>query len=613
MKRSANRVLLLVTLLAAACGDGLMEMTSVDRQANLTGETITVTAGNNQIAATGTRLPKTIKFIVRDAGSAPIGDARGTIVVTSGGGTTTKSSFRTQANGTASFIWTLGPTGGNQTVTITLNSNPAANAVVTARAVPSDADLVIVYGSGQTDTPGDTLSLPVRVRLTDSGGNPLVGVPISWEVRSGGGGLRKASLNTNINGEATNRWALGWESLNQTLVAKFPGVDSVTFTATANPAGYTLEIVSGNNQSGPPNTALPANIIVVLKKNGVAVENGKGTFAVTAGGGSTSRTNFTTNAIGRGFATWTLGASGTQTVVAEVPIVGSVTFNATLTVASSFNISVVYAVAPTAAQQAAVEAAITRWRQVITGDLTDINMTGAPAACGLDHTAGPIVDDLLINVDFGAIDGAGGILGSAGPCYYRNSNKLPITGQLKLDAADLANMEANGSLEDVILHEIGHILGIGTLWGLATAGPTAGPLREFASTDSVSFKGATTQAAFLAAGGNTFVGRIVPVENCVGIPGCGAGTINGHWRELVMGHELMTGYLSGTVRALSLITVRSLHDMGYTVDVNAADAYTVSPSLRAGPEPDAVRLNEVAPAWSPKPIDDVARRVSRRQ
>ena len=35
---------------------------------------------------------------------------------------------------------------------------------------------------------------------------------------------------------------------------------------------------------------------------------------------------------------------------------------------------------------------------------------------------------------------------------------------MQFDTADLATMEANGSLVDVITHEMGHVLGFGTIW-----------------------------------------------------------------------------------------------------------------------------------------------------
>ena len=56
------------------------------------------------------------------------------------------------------------------------------------------------------------------------------------------------------------------------------------------------------------------------------------------------------------------------------------------------------------------------------------------------------------------------MLGQAGPCYVRSGSKLPITGRLTLDADDLNQAESFGILADLVIHEMGHVIGIGTLW-----------------------------------------------------------------------------------------------------------------------------------------------------
>ena len=73
------------------------------------------------------------------------------------------------------------------------------------------------------------------------------------------------------------------------------------------------------------------------------------------------------------------------------------------------------------------------------------------------------VDDLLIYAEVVPIDGVGGTLGSAGPCWIRLANGLTALGTMKFDEADFDDLEATGNLSYVILHEIGHIIGIGTL------------------------------------------------------------------------------------------------------------------------------------------------------
>ena len=62
----------------------------------------------------------------------------------------------------------------------------------------------------------------------------------------------------------------------------------------------------------------------------------------------------------------------------------------------------------------------------------------------------------------------------------------------------------------------------------------------------------------------------VPVAN-VG----GAGSRDSHWRESNMGNELMTPtYNGGIANPLSRVTIGSLADLGYTVNMGVADPYT---------------------------------------
>ena len=97
-----------------------------------------------------------------------------------------------------------------------------------------------------------------------------------------------------------------------------------------------------------------------------------------------------------------------------------------------------------------------------------------------------VIDDVLILAQGKAIDGVGKILGQAGPTHLRpasagNAAFLPAKGIMSFDTADLQKMEQNGTLTDVITHEMGHVLGIGTIWddkgllkGAGTSNPTFG-------------------------------------------------------------------------------------------------------------------------------------------
>ena len=113
------------------------------------------------------------------------------------------------------------------------------------------------------------------------------------------------------------------------------------------------------------------------------------------------------------------------------------------------------------------------------------------------------------------------------------------------------------------------------------------------------FSGTAAVAQFNANGGGTYVGIPVPVE-----AGGGPGTQDAHWRETIMGRELMTGYVSFVANPLSTITVGSLADMGYTVSYVNADAYTVSGvNARADVAREEFRLIEDAPNWTIQSID----------
>jgi hypothetical protein len=145
---------------------------------------------------------------------------------------------------------------------------------------------------------------------------------------------------------------------------------------------------------------------------------------------------------------------------------------------------------------------------------------------------------------------------------------------MTFDTADLGAAEANGSLTDIILHEMGHVLGIGSMWdgfnllsNYCVGNTTSVPV----------YIGAQGLAAYKNTNGGGSA-TSVPVEDFP-TGGCNNGTYGSHWEESVFEAELMTGFIdAGVTRPMSLTTVRSLVDMGYTVDNSQADPFTVDPA-----------------------------------
>ena len=226
---------------------------------------------------------------------------------------------------------------------------------------------------------------------------------------------------------------------------------------------------------------------------------------------------------------------------------------------SGYTIEVRFLGGLTPKQTAAFQLAARRWTTVITGDLPDVIVGGER------------INNLRITAQGTDIDGPGNILGQAGPDTLRPSNAgaaafLPATGAMEFDTADLAGMEADGTLNDVITHEMGHVIGIGTVvWqrkgllkGAGTTNPTfvgKNAMREFAK-----LTGAKKPTP-------------VPVENQGG-----PGTRDSHWREAVFNAEMMTGIVDSK-NPMSRMTVASLQDLGYEVDLSKAEPYTLPDHL----------------------------------
>jgi hypothetical protein len=137
---------------------------------------------------------------------------------------------------------------------------------------------------------------------------------------------------------------------------------------------------------------------------------------------------------------------------------------------------------------------------------------------------------------------------------------------MQSDTADLASMQANGTLNDVITHEMGHVLGIGTIWG--NKGLLTG-----ANGNNPTFTGTNAKKEYGILKG--MGPSAVPVENTGG-----PGTRNSHWRETVFRNELMTGFVAGPPNPLSRMTIASLKDLGYIVDVTKAEPYALPNLLR---------------------------------
>lgn len=557
-------------------------------------------SGDRQSATVGTSILLPLTVQLTDSNHTGVAGAIVTFAVTQGGGTSTAAADTTDVNGQASTGWQLGTTAGANAMTATLSgvTLPPVTTVTftaTARAGPP-VSMTVQAGDTQTAHAGTAVPVAPAVQLHDTFNNPVPGVIVAFAVTAGGGFVANASAVTDVTGIASDAWTLGAAGSNSVQASvTTAGVNGNphTFTATAQAGGTPTQAVvaSGDGQSGLIGYALNFSpVLQVLDSANGPVSGVPVTFAVTGGGGSITGAATTTNVFG--FATvgsWTVLAGGNTLAgtVAGAGISGNpVSFTAT-GVPSTYNIQLRYLSTVSPARKAVFDSAAAHWERLIIGDVPDEpNVTIGAGQCGTNSPAitNQTIDDIIIFVTLDSIDGPGKILGQSGPCFVRLPGDFPLVGVMHFDTADVAGLENSGVFPSVILHEMAHVLGYGTIWGAPPLGLNllAGAARN-GGTDP-HFIGAQALAKFNANGGAGYSGGAkVPVENCVGFPPgvCGSGTIDSHWRESIFVNELMTGFIGGGSNPLSVISTASMGDEGYVVNYAASDPYSVANPLAA--------------------------------
>ncbi len=226
-----------------------------------------------------------------------------------------------------------------------------------------------------------------------------------------------------------------------------------------------------------------------------------------------------------------------------------------------------------------------RWELVIQTELPDYEFSNTwTGQCGshlLSVPAGEQIDNLRIYITkFDKITPYGApVRGYGGPILLRSSS-LPIIGCIGIDIATSTRFD--DLLWEVGLHEVGHVLGIGTTW------EDSGMLRELNS--DVHFAGPQAIAAFDQAGGTDYQGAKVPTE-----PG------GGHWHRSVLSGELMA---PSNGDALSAITLQALSDLGYSVNLSEADPYVLPSPTAAKPVAEAIPFCSLEGLPPPVYVDD---------
>lgn len=552
-----------------------------------------VVSGHNQFGVAETAAAVPLRVRVVDAFGNPVAGAAVAWSVAAGGGTIAGASSTTDAEGIATApSWTFGADDGGEEAVVATVGSLTARFVALIGAVP--ASIVIETPPPERAPVGEPIATVPTFSVRTADDVPISGFPVEVTVSAGGGAIAGAPTTTATGATPIGEWTLGTTIVEQRVSITVPGLapTEVVVQAVAGPVD-TLAIVSGDGQSAVAGAQLPAQPRVrVADRFGNPVEGATINWHVTEGGGSLSATTSFSFADGQASApVWRLGRIiSPQTLRA---FVNFKTVFISAEIATNYSVDLRYVgEPPTTTIQQAFSNAARRIEAAVVGDESDVAINNDISACGIGGvgTVQETVDDVLIFANIDSIDGPGGTLGGAGPCLVRGSF-LTAVGGMVFDESDLMQMAADGRLEEVILHEMLHVVGIGTLWS------SVGLLAD-AGTSNVRFTGSgARQACVNDHAGGSVCSTAVPVENCRDLPDnatCGQGTEGSHWKESIFVTELMTGFINSGFNPFSKMSIESLGDVGYNVNPLAADPYTVpptSPGLRA-PGAAAIRLPE---------------------
>jgi hypothetical protein len=241
MKRYPDIAIILFSMFALACGADSTTGPKAGARVNLRANTTSVISGT-----VNTRVDPAPSVIVTDGFGKPVPGVTLKFAIGSGGGTVTPKSVVTDSNGVARVDeWILGPyasttPAGKQWPNVLWVTDPLTRSYVgffaEAKPGPPARAIASVW-------PGDTLvsgwPVTIRLKVVDSGSNPISGLPVSFAATGGGGSFTPATYITDTTGNVSVQWTLGAPGINA-AAAKVSAGPTVIFTETAlDPSTFT--------------------------------------------------------------------------------------------------------------------------------------------------------------------------------------------------------------------------------------------------------------------------------------------------------------------------------------------------------------------------------------
>lgn len=258
---------------------------------------------------------------------------------------------------------------------------------------------------------------------------------------------------------------------------------------------------------------------------------------------------------------------------------------------SSSYISLSYTTCPSLKLSNALEKAVKRWSDVIKENKITPTFIGAQRKIcnrGKIRFGGDnrVLNSLVVIVSNSIKKDKVDLVVESGPCFLDEKNIFPILGVLNYNRDEITKRLIEDHLDIIIMKSIGHILGIGTLWGNLSQNGVGGfmdynfnssllkPVNySYNNVEYINryyFSGINAHREFLSyvseSQSQTFqVGNINKLytdsKKC-------------HWSSSYFKNEIMTNKIEiGVKQSLSRISIGALEDLGYSVDYSQDDDY----------------------------------------
>ena len=209
--------------------------------------TISPTSGSGQSTMTGAQFANPLVVTVTDVNNNPVPGATVTFNAPGSGPSATLSAPAvTNSQGQTSVSATANSTPGAYMVTASV-AGVAGSASFNLTNLGGLAALTISAGNNQSTTPGAPFAINLQVTATDSVGDSLAGLPVTFTANTAPGGASGtfASSSTNVDMESTNGAGVAQASV---LTAN-AGTGKFSVTATAGNLSQTFTLTNGSSSS----------------------------------------------------------------------------------------------------------------------------------------------------------------------------------------------------------------------------------------------------------------------------------------------------------------------------------------------------------------------------